>query len=216
MLIKSISLNSLLLGGFALLTAGTLATVNLLTKAPIAKAEQAAAQKALLEILPAHSHDNVMLKDTLPVQPQWVSTLQINEPANIYRARQNGDVVAVIIPSTAPDGYSGKIKLIVGINKDKTLAGVRVLAHTETPGLGDKIDLKKSSWILSFNGKSLQPDNANLWAVKKDGGEFDQFTGATITPRAVIKQVRATLAFADQNHHILFNSTPNETPEANR
>lgn len=213
MLATSISKNSLLLGGFALLAAGTLATVNLLTQAPIAQAEQAAAQKALLEILPAHTHDNQLLEDTLPVLAHWQSQLHTEPQAKIFRARQGEAVVAVIVPTTAPDGYSGKIKMIVGVNRDKTLAGVRVLTHTETPGLGDKIELKKSTWILNFNGLHLTTENQSQWAVRKDGGTFDQFTGATITPRAVIKQVKNTLQFVDQNYDTLFHSPSNASTE---
>lgn len=213
MLATSISKNSLLLGGFALLTASTLATVNLLTQAPIAQAEQAAAQKALLEILPAHTHDNHMLDDTLAIPADWQAQLHTDANAKIFRARQGETVVAVIIPTTAPDGYSGKIKMIVGVNSDKTLAGVRVLTHTETPGLGDKIELKKSTWMLSFNGLKLTRDNQSQWAVKKDGGAFDQFTGATITPRAVIKQVKNTLQFVEHNHQSLFHPSTHASTE---
>ena len=108
---------------------------------------------------------------------------------------------------------SGKINLIIGINRDGSLAGVRVLSHNETPGLGDKVDLKKSQWILGFNGKSLQNPTENLWTVKKDGGEFDQFTGATITPRAVVQQVRRTLEFFRASHTTLLNDSVQ--PEAN-
>lgn len=202
-LTRSISFNSLALGCFALITAGLLASVNQVTKGPIAEAERAAAQKALLEILPAPTHDNRLLDDTLALTAEWQK--QLNSPAEsaIHLARKNGQVVAVIIPVTAPDGYSGNIKMIVGINHDLSVAGVRVLTHSETPGLGDKVELKKSDWILSFNGKSLSDTR---WQVKKDGGDFDQFTGATITPRAVVKQTQRALAFAKANHSVLFPS----------
>ncbi len=155
MLAKSISANSLLLGGFAILTASLLATVNLFTQGPIAEAERDAARKALLEILPPATHDNALLTDTLDIKPEWQAQLNAKQGTRIHRARKDGDIVAVIIPTTAPDGYSGNIHLIVGVNSDQSIAGVRVLAHTETPGLGDKIELKKSPWILAFNNRSL-------------------------------------------------------------
>ncbi|MDN3638852.1 electron transport complex subunit RsxG [Simiduia curdlanivorans] len=214
-LLSSIGFNGLLLGGFAILTAAALATVNQLTLEPIAKAEQAAAQKALLEILPATTHDNDLLNDTLAIKVQWQKQLHTDANATIYRARMNEQINAVIIPTVAPDGYSGKIKMIVGINKDHSIAGVRVIKHTETPGLGDKVELKKSNWILSFNQKSLSRPMPEKWQVKKDGGEFDQFTGATITPRAAVKQIKKTLAFAQENHNSLFdiNSTERQPEE---
>lgn len=199
---RSMGFNGALLAGFALLTALILASVNELTRAPIAQAERDSAQRALLEILPADSHDNSLIEDTLTLEPAW--QVQLNNAGVIYRARRQGKVSAVIVPVDAPDGYSGKIKLIVGVRADKTLAGVRVLSHTETPGLGDKVDLKKSPWILSFNGTSLTAPAQQYWAVKKDGGQFDQFTGATITPRAVVRQVKNVLLFVEQHYTQLF------------
>ena len=120
-----------------------------------------------------------------------------------------GEVVGVILPATARDGYSGDIRLLVGVDKAGKLAGVRVLNHRETPGLGDKIELKKSDWVLSFNGRSLQDPTPENWAVTKDGGEFDAFTGATVTPRAVVESVRDTLRFTDENNADLFEVTAN-------
>jgi electron transport complex protein RnfG len=113
--------------------------------------------------------------------------------------------VAAIIPAITPDGYSGNIAMIIGINFDDTIAGVRVTEHRETPGLGDKVDLKKSDWILDFNGKSLVNPEASAWDVKKNGGAYDQFTGATITPRAVINQIVATLEYFSQDRERLLN-----------
>lgn len=211
MLGASISKNSLLLAIFALIAAGGLALTNEGTKARIQKAERAAQQKALFEIVPRSRHDNDLLLDTVPVPENAWHLLGLKKGGDIHIARQNGQVVAMIIPAVAPDGYSGDIRMIVGVNRDGSVAGVRVLAHNETPSLGDKVDLKKSDWILSFNGKSLTAPAPADWAVKKDGGEFDQFTGATITPRAVVNQVRRVLEFVATEDEILSLGAKAET-----
>ena len=205
MLGQSISKNSLLLAAFALATAGTLALTNLGTKDRIAVAERAAQQRALFEIIPLQTHDNDLLTDITPVPLAAQKNLHVGSTATIHRARMNGAITALIVPTVARDGYSGDIEMIVGVNRDGSVAGVRVIKHKETPGLGDKIDLKKNPWILSFNGKSLQLPFSDAWKVKKDGGDFDQFAGATITPRAVVGQVKHVLEFVTANHATLFN-----------
>lgn len=199
MLGQSISKNSFILGTFALITAGILAITFLSTKDKIIAEERRAAQKALTEIVPLSRHNNDMLNDVWPIPPTHLSALGLHEANTIHIAKQNDQAVAVIIPSIAPDGYSGDIKLIVGINVDGSVAGVRVLAHKETPGLGDKVDLNKDDWILSFKGTALGKPSVENWKVKKDGGHFDQFTGATITPRAVVRRVKATLEYFRQH-----------------
>lgn len=198
MLGTSISTNSLLLGLFALVTAAILAGTQAGTADRIAAAEREAAQKALLEIVPLERHNNDLLVDTISIESQYWAALGLKNGGDIHIARDNREAVAAIIPAVAPDGYSGDIKLIIGINADGSLAGVRVLTHNETPGLGDKVELKKSDWMLSFNDKSLSNPTLSNWAVRKDGGEFDQFTGATITPRAVVNQVKRALEFFAQ------------------
>tara|TARA_R110000787_G_scaffold38692_6_gene97292 strand:+ start:3332 stop:4081 length:750 start_codon:yes stop_codon:yes gene_type:complete len=192
---QSVGFNSLALGTFALITALLLAGTHLGTQDKIAAAERHAAEKALLEIIPRERHNNDMLIDTVPVPRNLWDKLGLTHGGLVNIARLNGRIEALIIPAVAADGYSGDIKLIAGVNRDGTLAGVRVLAHTETPGLGDKIDLKKSQWMLGFNGKSLSSPQPSGWRVKKDGGDFDQFTGATITPRAVVTQVHKVLEY---------------------
>ncbi|MDF4367515.1 electron transport complex subunit RsxG, partial [Vibrio parahaemolyticus] len=116
-----------------------------------------------------------------------------------YLATKNGEPTAIAIESIAPDGYNGEIKVITGIDNQGNILGTRVLNHQETPGLGDKIDLRVTDWILSFTGKQVTENNWNSWKVRKDGGDFDQFTGATITPRAVVKVVRNTVNYVNQS-----------------
>ena len=204
MLGQSITKNSLVLGLFALITAGIVAATFQGTKERITLEEKRAAEKALLEIIPASRHDNDMLTSVITVPSDHLSQLGLNDAAEIYVALMGDSPVAVIIPTVAPDGYSGDIKLIVGINTDGNVAGVRVLSHHETPGLGDKIEIRKSKWIQGFEGKSLEEPALEKWRVKKDGGEFDQFTGATITPRAVVSAVKNTLEYFNRNRdHLL-------------
>ena len=180
------------LGIFAVVTAGAIALTQVSTEERISKniAEQQA--KALYEIVPKDSIDNELLEDTFIIED---ASLTGTETATGFRARRNGQVETIIMPVSAPDGYTGAISLIVGINRDSSVAGVRVLAHKETPGLGDKIELKKSDWILSFNNQQYHGNDDTDWAVKKDGGRFDQFTGATITPRAIVNATAAAITY---------------------
>jgi electron transport complex protein RnfG len=195
MILKSIRFNAILLAIFALITAIVLASTDALTRDRIAKSEREAAQRKLLEIIPIERHNNDLLMDVQPIPEQFWDSLGLKKGGNIHIARQDGLPVAAIIPTLTRDGYSGDIAMIIGINFDGTIAGVRVTKHRETPGLGDKVDLKKSNWILDFNGKSLvKPERAG-WDVKKNGGVYDQFTGATITPRAVVHQIAKTLEY---------------------
>jgi electron transport complex protein RnfG len=216
MIFKSMGKNSFLLALFALLTALILASTNKLTEAPIAEAERLAAQKALLEIVPLERHNNDLLVDTQEIPKQYWSLLGLDNGGNIHIARYNNQPVAAIIPTVTSEGYSGDISMIVGINFDGSIAGVRVVEHRETPGLGDKVDLRKSDWILSFNGKSLSNPQLSGWNVKKDQGVFDQFTGATITPRAVIHQIVRTLQyFNNDSERLLISSQPDNLVTAN-
>ena len=192
---QSIGKNSLVLAIFALVTAAVLAGTFLLTADRIDEARRKAEEKALFELVPQTRHNNDILTDIAILSEDESAELGLSGEQKIHIARMNNQPIAYIYPSRAPDGYSGDIDMIIGINTDGTLAGVRVLSHKETPGLGDKVDLKKSQWILGFEGKSLTNPLADGWKVKKDGGDFDQFTGATITPRAVVKRVKSTLEF---------------------
>jgi electron transport complex protein RnfG len=210
---QSITRNSILLGLFALCTTGLIAGTFLLTKDRIAVEQRKAEEKALLEIIPASRHNNSMLDDTISVDAS-TEGLDLRGAKHVYLASKDGVAVAAIIPVTATDGYSGDINLIVGVNIDGSVAGVRVLSHRETPGLGDKVDLKKSDWVLGFNGRSLENPQLSKWAVKKDKGEFDQFTGATITPRAVVAATRRALQYAQSQSAVLFaDKSPKQEPK---
>lgn len=213
MLGQSIRKNSVLLSVFAAITAGLIALTYQATAERIADAERRAAQQALFELVPPTRHNNDLLSDTIAVPAADAAAL-LMEPPLIHVARQDSEPVAWIVPTTAPDGYSGAIKLLVGVNVDGTIAGVRVLRHAETPGLGDKIELAKSAWILTFDGKSLSNPAASKWTVKKDGGDFDQFAGATITPRAVVQQIKRVLQYVHDHREELLEMTRSSLPIA--
>lgn len=204
---RSMLKNALVLGLFAVVTVGIVSLTQQGTVERIAAAERQAKSIALAQILPAGSYDNNLLDQPRQVHDPLLGN-RSSSPA--YIATLNGAPAAVILQVTAPDGYSGGIQLLVGILADGRLAGVRVISHKETPGLGDKIELAKSDWIRSFDGKSLQDPDTAGWGVKKDLGHFDQFAGATITPRAVVKAVHRALQYFDAHREQLF--APQETP----
>ena len=213
MLKQSISKNSLILGAFAAVTAALIALTFQGTKTRIAQEERKAASAALIDMIPKTRHNNDMLEDTLLLSLSDSQALGFNAPVAANIAKQDGEPIAFVLPALAHDGYSGDIKIIVAVNLDGTLAGVRVINHKETPGLGDKIDLRKSEWIHSFDGLSLANPSIDKWKVKKDGGYFDQFTGATITPRAVVKRVKQTVElFNTQKETWLASITPKDSP----
>ena len=206
MIFQSMGKNSLLLALFALITALVLATTDRITEDRIAESERLAAQKALFEIVPLARHNNDLLVDLQPIPEQYWLALGLDNGGDVHIARLDDQPVAAIVPSITKDGYSGDIAMIVGINFDGTVAGVRVVEHKETPGLGDKVELRKSDWILSFNGKSLNNPELSKWNVKKDRGDFDQFTGATITPKAVIHQIAKTLEYFEKDRERLLSA----------
>lgn len=174
-----------LLSLFALFVCGAVAAFSAMTKESIAARNIEDTQRQLVQVLPQSLYDNVPSTEEITVTMD-------GKPVHFFRARKGGvgSGVALFAETT---GYSGVIRLLLGIDENGTLTGVRVLSHTETPGLGDNIDLIKSNWVLNFNGKSLQQPDEKGWHVKKDGGQFDSFTGATITPRGVVKGVHEAL-----------------------
>jgi len=206
-LFSAIKSSTVAISLFAVVCAAVIAITQVSTQEKIADNEREFKAKALYEIVPRESIDNKLLQDTFEMQ---VAELGHKMPVTAYRARKAGLVKAVILPVVAPDGYSGNISFIVGINADGTVAGVRVLAHKETPGLGDKVETKKSDWIYSFNGRAKATENNGIWAVKKDGGQFDQFTGATITPRAIVNAVGRALDYFEENRIALLEVKPEQ------
>lgn len=194
MISQAISRNGALMAVFALITTGLVVLVATLTEPAIEANRQSALRASLLEVVKTRPLDAGLVDNIvpLPVDP----LLGNREPQWAWIAQQDGKPVAVILPVTAPDGYGGSINLLLGINANGKISGVRVIPpHYETPGLGDKIELQKSDWILSFDGKSLTNLSPEQWAVRKDGGVFDAFTGATITPRAVVQAVHKGLQY---------------------
>ncbi|PIE41841.1 MAG: electron transport complex subunit RsxG [Gammaproteobacteria bacterium] len=198
------SKNSLILGLFAIATTGLIVLTQLSTKAPIEQAKQQALAEALYEVLPRNTHNNDLIKDTVELPASNLLGTKATKVA--YIGRQDNNPVAAILQVSAPEGYGGTINLLVAILADGTISGVRVVPpHQETPGLGDKIELKKSAWVLNFNHKSLANLTEQQWKVDKDGGAFDSFTGATITPRAVVDAVYKSLQYFKANKAAILN-----------
>ncbi|HED38987.1 MAG TPA: electron transport complex subunit RsxG, partial [Chromatiales bacterium] len=193
---------SLLLGIFAIAGTSMVALTYEGTEARIIDNDYQALLRTLHALVPPDSHDNDIATDTVTVTSK--ALLGNKKPSTIYLARLKGVPVAAVITATAPDGYNGAIKLLVAIRFDGSISGVRVLNHRETPGLGDGIEIERSNWIMGFNGLSLQHPDELGWRVKKDGGIFDQFTGATVTPRAVVKAVHHALIYFKQHRDQLF------------
>ena len=186
-------LSGIILAFFAIIGTMLVSFTFQQTADQIKENERLALLKALQELIPASHHDNDILKDTsIVTSEQLTSSL---EPTTIYHSRWKGKVNAVVFSPVVSVGYADNIKLLVGVNDDSTLAGVRVISHKETPGLGDGIDTDKSDWILMFAKHSLQNPPIERWKVKKDGGDFDQMTGATITPRTIVKAVKRALEY---------------------
>jgi len=190
-LFEAIRNSGLGIGLFAILAAGIIAITQANTKQTIENNKAEAAARALFQIYPANIDDN-LYQHRVSIDGRALGRTEIE---TAYQAIKAGGVVGVILPVRSTQGYSGDIDLLVGVNADGTVQAVRVVDHRETPGLGDGIELAKSNWILSFNGKARQGSDDPLWAVKRDGGQFDQFTGATITPRAIVSATAQALDF---------------------
>ncbi|RUM55354.1 MAG: electron transport complex subunit RsxG [Marinomonas sp.] len=202
-IIHSIRKNSIGLGIFAVMTAGLIAVTHQLTEHTIEDNIVQAQLSAFNEILPADRYDNNLAEANIMLDADPL--LGSAEPVQAFIARKDGQVSAIIFETIAPGGYNGNLDLLVAVDRNGVVTGSRVISHKETPGLGDKVDLQKSKWILSFGNKSLENTSLKQWNVKKDGGEFDQFTGATITPRAVVRAVKNTLLYFNENKDALLS-----------
>ncbi len=196
--VKITSRYGILLGFIALLCTAISAGIFFLTKDKIDEVIAAQQRELLLQVIPQDYFNNNLLESA--VIPQDKNLLGIQK---IYFAKKDGNVSAYAYETTAPDGYSGDIRLLVGLDPKGEVLGVRVIEHHETPGLGDKIELRISNWILGFTNQPINEHNLSEWAVKKDGGKFDQFSGATITPRAVVNQTKASALVMLNNRALL-------------
>jgi electron transport complex protein RnfG len=200
------------LGLVAVIGTTLLAGVHHLTAERIAAQERRAVLAQLEQIISAERYDNELQDDWITVSDE--QHFPRGQQVMAYRARRDGQPVAVIFRFAAVDGYNGPIQLLAGIGADGSLLGVRVTSHRETPGLGDAIEAEKSDWIRSFEGRSLRSPEPARWGVRRDGGAFDQFTGATITPRAVVEAVRRALEYHQSNRQALFEAPAATAQEA--
>lgn len=198
---RQITVTALVLMLFGVLGSLLVGVVYETTAEQVAENHRLAILASLNQLLPAERYDNDLIASQIMLPAD--DRLGQKEASPAYVARKNGAVTAVIFSVIAPNGYSGAIKLLVCINADGTVNGVRVVQHKETPGLGDPIEAARSRWIFGFEGKSLEDPGVKGWQVKRDGGIFDQFTGATITPRAVVKAVHQSLLYFDRNRKSL-------------
>ena len=207
--------------GRAVRAAAVLATVTVVavalvsivherTRPQIEASARAARLAQLGAVLGSLAYDNDPLSDTIEVHdPELLGS---EDPLVAHRVRRGGVTVAVLLNAVARDGYAGPIRLLVAVDPAGRLLGARVLEHRETPGLGDLVDARRSDWILGFDGRALGDPPPARWAVRKDGGDFDQFTGATVTPRAVVRGVRRALEYVERHRQELFAAAPAAQP----
>ena len=191
-MLKTMRKHGVTLALFAAGSTGLTAAINQLTKHTIDDQAEKQQNALFQQVIPPSSYNNDLLKSCFVVEAAELG----KGTHKVYIARQDDKPVGAVLEATAPDGYSGAIQLLVGADFNGTVLGTRVTEHHETPGLGDKIELRLSDWITFFAGKKIDGANDSQWAVKKDGGQFDQFTGATITPRAVVNAVKRAGLYA--------------------
>ncbi len=201
MISKTILKHGWLLGAFALATSGLIAITHVLTKDKIAQQERATLLLTLNKIIPTALYNNELSADCVIINDPLLTN---KKTVQLYRARMDEQPVALAIEVISPNGYNGNIKMLVAVLENETIGGARVLTHRETPGLGDKIDERVSPWIAQFGGLPAQNVHDSIWAVKKDGGQFDQFTGATITPRAVLDGVKNAVTYLQRDWQSAF------------
>ncbi len=207
---KNMLIGAVILGFFVSIGTALVSLTYLGTADRIQENQRLGLMRGLNQLLDPDSYNNAPEEDVLHVNHALLG----NERGHaVYRARKDGDPVALALRATAPDGYAGDIELLIGIRYNGEVTGVRVIAHRETPGLGDGIDERRSDWIHSFEGRSLDDPSEERWRVKKDGGVFDQFTGATVTPRAVVHAVRNALRYYHLHREALYAPTPGTIEE---
>ena len=209
---KGIIRSAAALGLVAIAGTSLLTGVDFLTADRIAAQERRVILEQLGQIIP-QQYDNQLLDDRFSFRNE--SYFPNGQQVIAYRARLHGEPRALVLKFDAVKGYNGNITLLAGINTDGSLRGVRIISHKETPGLGDAIEIEKSDWALDFSGKSLNNPEPGRWAVKRDGGEFDQFTGATITPRAVVDAVRLALEYFEAHREFLFDTAAESAESTN-
>ena len=209
---KKILITSAVLVAFAASGAALVGLTFHQTKDDILENEKLTLLKKLNNIVPASRYDNDLLHDTVVITAD--ALLGTEQDTLAYRARNDDKNIAVVLSSIAANGYNGSIYMLVGIYADGRIAGVRIVKHRETPGLGDVVSISKSDWILGFDNRSLDDPQPRLWKVKRDGGIFDQFTGATITPRAVVEAVHNTLQYFEKNKTMLFDKTTEQVKQS--
>lgn len=201
---------------FTLIGTALLALTYQFTHDPIARSEEKEKLKLVTQIAPASTYDNDIIKDTANLAADKL--LGNDDTTVAYIGRLKNEPSIAVLQVVAPDGYSGKISLIISIRSDGQgngkIGGVRVISHKETPGLGDYIEIARSKWITGFDGKSLDNPKDSDWKVKKDGGQFDSMAGATITPRAVVKAVHKALQYYAQHREEMFKPHPTAKADA--
>lgn len=197
---------------FALAGTALLAWTHGLTRDAIERSVENEKLKLVAQVTPPATYDNDIMKDTL----QLADDKLLGGAGIAYRGRLNGKPSIAVLQAVAPDGYSGRINLIIAIHNDGRISGVRVVSHRETPGLGDYIEIAKGNWIAGFDGASLDSRRDGEWKVRKDGGSFDYRAGATITPRAIVKAVHKALQYHAQHRDALFAQPPPASGKENR
>mgnify|MGYP005847886507 CR=1 FL=1 len=198
---RQILVTGLLLFAFAAIGTSLVAVTYEQTRDQIQRNERQVLRRQLNQVINPERYDNNLLQDRIEVSDP---ALGVDGPVTVYRARMQGIPVAAVFRTVAPDGYNGRIRLLVGVDVNGVVTGVRALSHRETPGLGDAIEAGRSDWILGFAGRRLGDPPEPRWTVKRDGGAFDQFTGATITPRAVVGAIRRTLVYFEAHRKEIF------------
>lgn len=207
----SILTSGVILGGLAAVCTALVAITHSGTAPRIAANEQAYLEQSLKPVLQGIEYDGKLSESTITISPP--NGLPGDDDVPVYRVYADGAPVAALFVVRAPDGFAGPIRLLVGIDASGAITGIRVLEHRETPGLGDLIDADKSDWIFQFDGRSLGAPPVPGWAIKRDGGEFDQLTGASITPRSVINAIRDTLIYFDGNREAVFAVVQEAAPK---